>query len=148
MGLNYNWTTMSTFVDSLSPDGNTNQGIGLQIGWMSLVGGGPFTVPPKDTGYTYSEVIVLVSDGLNTQNRWYNDQTSIDTREATTCVNAKAAGVTIYTVFINTGGDPTQAVLKNCASTADKFIEVKTANQTISAFATIGTQLSKLSIAQ
>ncbi len=147
MALNYNWTTMNTFVDSLQPDGNTNQGIGLQIGWMSLVGG-PFTVPAKDPNYSYSDVIVLVTDGLNTQNRWYTDQTSIDTREATTCANAKAAKITIYTVFINTGGDPSQAVLKNCASAADKAIEVKTATQTISAFATIGTQLSKLRIAQ
>jgi hypothetical protein len=45
-GLSYEWDNMKTLVDSMSPAGNTNQGIGLQVGWMSLVGGGPFTVPP------------------------------------------------------------------------------------------------------
>ncbi len=44
MGLNYNWSAMTSLVNSLSPGGNTNQGLGLQAGWMSLAGGGPFTV--------------------------------------------------------------------------------------------------------
>src|SRR5689334_1002704 len=43
MGLNYDWTAMKVLVDDMSPGGNTNQGIGLQVGWMSLVGGGPFS---------------------------------------------------------------------------------------------------------
>ena len=47
-GLTYEWDNMKTLVDSMSPAGNTNQAIGLQVGWMSLVGGGPFTVPAMD----------------------------------------------------------------------------------------------------
>ena len=47
-----------------------------------------------------------------------------------TCTNAKAAGIVIYTVQVNTGGDPTSTVLKNCASDTDKFSEIKSANQT------------------
>ena len=70
MGLNYNWTTMKTAVDGLYPNGSTNQPIGLVWGWQSLVGGGPMTMPAKDANYTYKEVIILLSDGLNTQNRW------------------------------------------------------------------------------
>ena len=47
-----------------------------QLGWMSLVGGGPFTAPPaKDPNYTYQQVIILLTDGLNTQDRWYTSQT-------------------------------------------------------------------------
>src|SRR5215472_17146481 len=60
----------------------TNQGLGLQLGWASLVGGGPFPVPPpKDPLYIYTDVIILLTDGLNTQNRWSTDQNTIDTRE-------------------------------------------------------------------
>ncbi len=44
-GLNYDWSAMKTLVDNMSPAGSTNQAIGLQLGWLSLVGGGPFTVP-------------------------------------------------------------------------------------------------------
>ena len=46
----------------------------LQLGWMSLVGGGPFPTPPaKDPNYKYQQVIILLTDGLNTQDRWYTE---------------------------------------------------------------------------
>src|SRR5262249_6534989 len=118
MGLNYDWSAMSDLVDDMSPGGNTNQGIGLQVGWMSLVGGGPFTVPAEDTNYTYQHVIILLTDGLNTQNRWYTSQSSIDARQTLTCNNAKAAGVILYAIQVNTGGDPTSSLLQSCASSA------------------------------
>ncbi|MGZ9187343.1 MAG: pilus assembly protein TadG-related protein, partial [Candidatus Binatia bacterium] len=116
MPLSYNWTAMSTLVNSMQPAGNTNQGIGLALGWMSLVGGGPFPAPPeKDAAYKYEDVIVLLSDGLNTENRWYSSASSINARQAITCSNLKTAKVTVYTVQVNTGGDATSTVLKNCA---------------------------------
>ena len=40
-GLSYDWTAMTTMVNQMTPNGNTNQAIGLVWGWMSLVGGGP-----------------------------------------------------------------------------------------------------------
>ena len=134
--LNYDWSAMKTMVDALYPLGATNQPIGLVWGWQSLVGGGPLTMPAKDSGYTYNEVIVLMSDGLNTLDRWYGNgsttNTSVDKRmyESTTlgtCANIKAAGITIYTVHVNTDGDPMSTLLKNCASTADKFWMVTSA---------------------
>ena len=66
MGLSYNWSAMNSLVTNMSPNGNTNQAIGLQLGWQSLVGGGPFTAPAMDSNYTYSQVIILLTDGLNT----------------------------------------------------------------------------------
>jgi hypothetical protein len=33
---------MNTLVDNMSPAGNTNQAIDLQVGWQSLVGGWSF----------------------------------------------------------------------------------------------------------
>ena len=83
MPLSYNWTAMTTLVNSMSPNGNTNQGIGLAHGWMSLVGGGPYPTPPAmDPNYKYQQVIILLTDGLNTQNRWYTNQTPIDDSRA------------------------------------------------------------------
>jgi hypothetical protein len=148
MELNANWSSMTSLVNSLSANGNTNQGLGLQVGWMSLIGGGPFTSPAMDLNYKYSQVIILMSDGLNTQNRWYSSQSSIDAREALTCTNAKNAGITIYAVQVNTGGDPIQSVLKNCASTTDKFFLLTSANQLITTFQQIGTALTNLRISQ
>jgi Flp pilus assembly protein TadG len=148
MGLNYDWTSMHSLVNDMSPGGNTNQGIGLQLGWMSLVGGGPFTVPAEDANYTYQHVIILLTDGLNTQNRWYTSQSSIDARQSMTCDNVKASGVTLYTIQVNTGGDPTSTLLRNCASSTDKFFLLTSASQIVTTFNQIGTNLSKLHIAK
>ncbi len=149
MPLSYDWSGMSTLVSNMQPAGNTNQAIGLAHGWMSLVGGGPYPTPPAmDPNYTYSQVIILLTDGLNTEDRWYTSQNSIDARQALTCTNAKAAGITLYTIQVNTGGDPTSTLLQTCASTSDKFYLLTNASQMITVFNQIGTQLSKLRISK
>jgi hypothetical protein len=156
-GLSYDWSSMTSTVNSLSPNGSTNQPIGLVTGWESLVGIGPFTAPAMDTGYTYSQVIILLSDGLNTQDRWYGNgsdtNTSVDYRMysstgAGTCANIKAAGVTIYTIQVKTGGDPTSTLLSNCATDSTKFWMLTSASQIVTAFTTIGTNLTKLRVAK
>jgi Flp pilus assembly protein TadG len=149
MPLSYDWTAMKDLVDGFYPAGMTNQAIGLAHGWMSLVGGGPYPAPPAmDQNYKYTHVIVLLTDGLNTRNRWYNDQEDIDARQAMTCANIKAAGITLYTVQVNTGGDPTSSLLKTCASDLSKFFLLTTASQMVATFQQIGTNLSNLRIAQ
>jgi Flp pilus assembly protein TadG len=148
MGLNYNWSSMTNVVNSMSPAGNTNQGIGLQLGWMSLVGGGPFTAPAKDKNYQYQDIIILLTDGLNTQNRWYTSQSSIDARQQMTCNNAKAAGITLYTIQVNTDGDPTSTLLQQCATDSGKFFLVTSASQIGTIFNQIGTNLAKLRVAK
>ena len=149
MPLSYDWSALKTMIGTLQPTGNTNQGIGLAWGWLTLGTGAPFNAPAKDTAnYTYKEAIILLSDGLNTQNRWYSNASQIDARQKILCDNAKAANITIYTVHVNTGNDPTSTVLKYCASGADKFFEVKQANQTLSVFNSIGQSLAKLRIAK
>ncbi len=149
------WTNMTTLVNNMVAAGNTNQAIGLMHGWMSLVGGGPYPAPPAtDTNYIYNTVIILLTDGLNTQDRWYTDQTSIDDREQLTCNNINAAKITLYTIQVNTGGDPTSILLQNCAGSPGKYPDsaknfVVTASSGIgTVFNQIGTQLSQLRIAK
>jgi hypothetical protein len=79
------------------------------------------SLQPKDPLYQYTDVIILLTDGLNTQNRWNSTQTDIDDRQAITCANIKAANVDLNTIQVNTGGDPTSTLLQNCASSTDKF---------------------------
>ena len=120
----------------MTPERQHQPGIGLQLGWQSLVGGGPFPAPPAmDPKYKYTQVIILLTDGLNTQNRWYTSQTSIDTRQATTCANAKAAGIMLYTVQVNTGGDPTSTAAEELRDrTRRKFFLLTSANQIVATF--------------
>ena len=91
--LSYDWTAMKTLVDDLYPAGSTNQPIGLVWGWQSLVGGGPFgTMPAKDANYIYKEVIILLSDGLNTQDRWYGNGSASRRTSTTACGSTGGAG--------------------------------------------------------
>jgi Flp pilus assembly protein TadG len=161
MGLNYDWASMTSLVNSMSPNGSTNQGLGLQLGWLSLVGGGPFTMPPLEAGYNYTQVIILLTDGLNTQDRWYGDGSSlgtsddakIDAREQSTCANFKAASISnptnvIYTIQVNTGGDPTSTLLQGCASSPDKFYLLTSSSQILNVFTKIGNDLTQLRVAK
>ncbi len=146
--LTTDWAGLKAAIGSMMPTGNTNQSIGLAWGWLTLGAGAPFNAAAKDPNYTYKEAIILLSDGLNTQNRWSSNAAQIDARQALLCANAKKANITIYTIQLNTGtpGDPTSTVLQNCASGVDKFYLVKSANQTLTVFNSIGTSLSKLRV--
>jgi Flp pilus assembly protein TadG len=159
MPLSYNWSGMSNLVDAMSPNGSTNQNIGLQLGWMSLTGGGPFPTPAaEDANYQYSHIIILLTDGLNTQDRWYGDGSSlgtsddakIDARQELTCANFKNASQNniIYTIQVNTDGEPTSTLLQNCASTSDKFYLLTSADQILTTFNEIGSNLTKLRVAK
>jgi len=146
LGLSNNWTSLNALVDTMSPNGNTNQAIGLQLGWQTLTAA-PYTVPAIDPNYQYQTVIILLTDGLNTQDRWYTTASSIDARQQKTCDNIKAANITLYAVQVNTGGDPTSTLLQNCASDPSKFFLLTSANEIVTTFGQIGTSLSKLRLA-
>ncbi len=146
MGLSYNWTALNNRVDAMQPNGFTNQAIGLEWGWQSLTNA-PFTVPPTGGYYKYRQVIILLTDGLNTQNRWDHSAAPIDAREKLSCANIKAAGIEIYTVQVNTGGDPTSTLLQDCASGPANFFLLTSADQIVTTFDSIGTELSQLRVA-
>ena len=154
--LSYDWTAMKTLVDTFYPNGTTNQGIGLAHAWMSLVGGGPYPTPPaEEANYKYQKIIILMSDGLNTENRWYdsggwlnNGADKIDARQKITCDNVKAAGITLYTIHVNTDGDPKSTLLQGCASSPDKFWMLIKASDLVATFKQIGTNLSNLRLAE
>jgi Flp pilus assembly protein TadG len=143
MGLSNDWDALSAKIEDMQPNGNTNQAIGLQMGWQSLTAS-PFTIPAMDSNYEYHKAIILLSDGLNTQDRWYYGASAIDARQKKTCDNLKAAGITIYAIQVNTGGDPTSTLLQYCASDASKFYLLTSADQIVAAFDQIGTALSNL----
>jgi Flp pilus assembly protein TadG len=154
--LSYNWTALKSGIDAMQATGGTNQPIGLALAWQSLGQTAPFNAPAEDGNYTYQKSIILLSDGLNTENRWpvngngsSQNGTAIDDRQKIMCDNIKAAGITIYTVQVNTGkpADPTSTVLQYCASGSSNFYLVTAASQTADAFKSIGNSLSKLRVA-
>jgi Flp pilus assembly protein TadG len=155
--LSYDWTSIKATISAMQPTGGTNQPIGLAWAWQSLQQTAPLNAPAEDPNYTYKKAIIILSDGLNTEDRWpaygngntqYGGQ--IDARQKILCDNIKAQGVTVYTIQVNTGtpGDPTSTVLQYCASGTDKFFLVTSSSQVLTVFNSIGTSLAKLRVAK
>ena len=143
------WSTLKAQIDTMSPNGNTDQAVGLAWGWQSLnTTNGPIMAPAKDSTHIYQDYIVLLSDGLNTQNRWYTNASSIDARQELLCQNVKDSGVKIFTIQVNINSqDPMSQVLQDCASDGN-FQMITSATQTADAFQNILTQISQLRIAK
>jgi Flp pilus assembly protein TadG len=165
MPLSYDWTGLKATITAMQPTGGTNQAVGLAWGWQSLMQTPPLNAPAEDPNYTYKKAIILLSDGLNTEDRWpvngdgSTQNTSsanpqfpglIDARQQTLCDNIKKQGITIYTIQVNTSSPPdaTSSILQYCASGSQNFYLLYSATQVISAFNSIGTSLSKLRVAK
>lgn len=61
--------------------------------------------------------------------------------------NIKAAGITLYTIQVDTDGAPTSTLLQNCANDSTKFYLLTSASAIVTTFNTIGTNLTKLRVA-
>jgi Flp pilus assembly protein TadG len=151
MPLGYDWTALSTEVDNMVAGGGTNQPIGLVWGWHALSTGDPLNAgtPPGNT----TRYIIILSDGLNTQDRWYGDgvtqATQVDDRMTAVCTNAKNDGIIIYALFVDIGGTQgNSSVLQSCASDSSKYWDLTSASQINAAFTAIGQQITNLRVAQ
>jgi len=146
--------TVKGKINNLVANGATNQAIGMHWAWMMLQPTDPFPTPAKDANYKYTDAIILLSDGMNTRDRWYGNGSSwssqVDARQTMLCTNIKnkTNGTTlIYTIQVNTDGDPESAVLKSCADTGS-FYSSTSASGIAAAFDSIGNSLTKLRIAK
>ena len=150
--LTYNWSNVNNTINQMSPGGATNQTIGLQWGWLSLLQQSPLNAPSEDANSQYQHIIILFTDGLNTGDRWYGDfsntSSQVDARMTKLCTNIKNSGVTIFTVQIDTDGAGQSAVLPTCATDASHFFMLTQPSQIAAAFAQIGTEISKLRVAK
>jgi Flp pilus assembly protein TadG len=141
--LSYNWTTLNSKIDQMVAAGYTNQTIGLAWGWQALTAGDPLNAPtpPPST----QQIVILLTDGLNTKNRWTTNQSSIDARTLAACTNIKAAGIQIYTVLVMSGDS---SILQQCASKSSMYFALSSSSQIITTFNQIGTNLAQLRIAR
>jgi hypothetical protein len=93
---------------------------------------------------------------MNTKDRWYGDgsnwSTQVDDRQKLLCkeIKKEESGKTIpaiYTIQVNTGGDPESAVLKACADSGN-FFPTSTNDGIAAAFTAIGNSLNKLRVSR
>jgi Mg-chelatase subunit ChlD len=150
--LTNDWNALNAKIDAMIPTGNTNVTIGLEWGWHTLTSGEPMTqavAPAKDL----DKVIILLTDGTNTANRWSDEDggdaatkaANIDARTKLACDNVKATGIKLYTVRVIDGNAD---LLKNCASDPTMFYDVQNSSGLVAVFNKIGENLATLRIAK
>lgn len=143
MPLSTDWSALHSKIDAMTPTGNTNVTIGMAWAWQTLSPTAPMNAPAPQPDL--DKVIILLTDGQNTQNRWSNSTSSIDPRTQKACDNAKADNIKIYTVRVIDGN---AALLKNCASTPEMYYDVDEADQLNLVFKSIAQNLANLRIAK
>jgi hypothetical protein len=149
-----NWTTLADKVGDMKANGSTNQAIGVAHGWQLLTTGAPYATGALPGGT--SKVLILFSDGLNTQNRWVGDGVTegtdddklIDGRMRATCTAAKADKITIYAIFVHIGSNGNSDALENCASDSSKYYDLTSSAQIKDAFADIAQKITNLHVSQ
>lgn len=141
MPLSSNWTTLNSRIDAMTPTGSTNVTIGLQMAWQTLSTGAPFNAPAA--AIDLDRVIILLTDGENTQNRWTSSSSSINARTQLACDNVKAANIRLYTVRVIDGN---ASLLQGCATTPSMYYDVQQADQLNAAFTAIAQNLANLRI--
>jgi len=133
-----NWDALNAMVDGMTPSGMTNVTIGMAWGWHALTQKEPFTqgqaVKPD-----VDKVMILLTDGLNTANRFTNNPSQIDNRTAAVCDNIKKAKIKLYTVRVIEGNFD---LLQGCASASTMFYDVQVASQLKDVFTSIAASLS------
>lgn len=139
-----NWGRLISTVDSMSPTGKTNVTIGMVWAWHALTPNLPLTEATAPNDET-EKVIILLTDGDNTENRWTTNSAQIDDRTRLVCNNVKAAGIKVYTIRVIDGN---ASLLQACATRPDMYYNVQNAGQLNSVFTAIAKNLAKLHIAR
>ncbi len=143
MPLSNDWAALHAKINAMTATGNTNVTIGMAWAWQTLSDVAPLNAPSPAPDL--DKVIVLLTDGDNTQNRFTTSTSSIDSRTEKVCTNAKAANIKVYTVRVIDGN---ANLLRGCATKPDMFYDVDEAAQLNSVFSSIAQNLANLRIAK
>ena len=159
-------------IADLEAQGNTHIPQGVAWGWRVLSPNEPFTEGAAYSDKFWHKIMVVMTDGDNTiattsdsfnKSRYsaygYVAQGRLDsttastalsnmnTRLKTTCTNAKNTGIEIYTIAFGPASEisnATRNLLRNCASSPEKYLEAPDGATLREHFKAIGTSLKKM----
>ncbi|MCP1199220.1 VWA domain-containing protein [Notoacmeibacter sp. MSK16QG-6] len=154
-GLTNQHDTIKTQVNGMASAGYTNITIGVAWGMEALSQNPPLTGARGASAAR--KIMVLMTDGENTQNRWTNvyvksgsnwivdtaKRTAINARTKLACDNAKAQGVEIYTINLVDGDS---SLLSYCADSGAQALNAVRGGLE-SAFKNIATQIKRTYLA-
>lgn len=150
--LNDDFANMRSVIGSIATSGDTYIPSGLMWGWRTLTAEEPFTEAAANEDGTIS-AIIFMTDGFNTRSQssvLHNGRTEDAgvTLGATLCENIKQDGIQMYTVAYNMptidDAEPTETMLRNCASDASSSYTPDNRAQLTSNFKEIGNKLKNV----
>jgi Flp pilus assembly protein TadG len=139
--LNREFDVLRAHIDSMHPAGNTNTSIGLAAGLGVLTPNvGTFSTNAKPPGRYVKKHMIFLTDGDNTQNRWTTDTALIDQQTQQMCneIKQSSLNVVLHTVLLMEGNE---TLLRNCASTPQRFYLVTDPAQLNAVFDAIAAEL-------
>ncbi|QLP96984.1 MAG: hypothetical protein HZY79_05665 [Rhodoblastus sp.] len=133
-------------IGAMRPEGNTNLTIGLSWGQWALTPGNPLAAAAPASNPDVQKFLVLLTDGDNTANGFGMAPAQIDDRTRLACAAAKApaARTTVYTIRVIDGN---VGLLRECASSPDKYYEAADASQIQPAFQKILDSILRIRLA-
>jgi Flp pilus assembly protein TadG len=141
--LTYDWNALTNKIDAMSPVGNTNVTIGMALAFQTLSPGAPYNAAAPNT--ELDKVVILLTDGENTENRFGDSTTTINSRTKLACDNVKAANIKVYTIRVINGNS---SLLRECATNTSMYYDVQDASQLNAVFTTIANSLANLRLSQ
>ncbi len=172
MPLSENEGQVVAAIRAMRANGMTNIHDALMWGWRVLSSGEPFTQGRSEDDATNRKFMVVMTDGKNThtgrnhQNmsrfsaygfakngRLRSPTTSdwrleraMNTKTETSCTNAKAADITIYTIAVEVSDDDTIDMLRRCASGEGRAFSIDDSSKLNDIFKAIADEINKLRI--
>jgi Flp pilus assembly protein TadG len=141
--LSYDWNALTNKIDAMQPAGNTNVTIGMALAHQTLSPWSPFNAAAPNT--ELDKVIILLTDGENTENRFGDSTKNIDARTKLACDKAKASNIKVYTIRVINGNS---SLLRECATNTSMYYDVQDAAQLNTVFTTIANSLANLRLSQ
>jgi Flp pilus assembly protein TadG len=164
---------VKTAIGNMTATGETNIPLGLMWGWHALTPNAPLSDgKPYGTPHL-RKIVILMTDGDNTlyDSNTSNDsyygglgfiwqgmlpglggtstlaqrQTAMNDRLSALCTAMKAKKIEIYTVRVEVSGG-SSTLLRNCATSTDRFFDVSNVNQLGAAFDAIAASITNLRI--
>jgi Flp pilus assembly protein TadG len=134
-----------SYATKMTPAGNTNITIGVQWGMEVLSPTAPFSSGAQFTDTTVNKYMIVLTDGLNTQNRWTTTASQIDARTALACQAAKNLGIKVFTVRLEDGNS---SMLSACASNTGYYYNLSNSSQISGALGGIMKSIKKIRLTQ
>lgn len=134
--MTWNINRIHSFVGMLNATGGTDSTDAFKWGYNKVTSSTETTEHNNKTGQDPERIIVFMTDG---DNNYY----SADTSTKVLCDQAKADGVTVYTVAF-AAPDRGKQLLSYCADQPDHYFDAKNSQELIDAFKNIGEQTSEV----